>query len=311
MKQRVGELDFLKCIFILLMIVFHLVYIGDKYPHAKEFVYTFHMSAFLVISGYVMSVDKGWKHFLRTMLWLFVPYLVMELSYVVVSYYLPVRGGVETLSVDVLADKVFLHPMGPYWYLHTLIICGSVYFLANFLNGLFKDFMFLVVVTGIACAAISYFLGLVSMSSVMYFLIGVMLSKSGTAFVPFFRPSPVAVLPVVLLFLFPLASGSFSVWGLVLTFSVISLLLFVYSLLPSAFLQPFLYVGRHTLPLLLFSPIFTMMVKPLVGVFAFDSTGLLFMAVSVLIAVLGSFFIVWILEQAGLARFFFGRYKVL
>lgn len=53
MNSRVKELDFLKCIFIILMIIFHLVYIGDSYPYAKQVVYTFHMSAFLVISGYL------------------------------------------------------------------------------------------------------------------------------------------------------------------------------------------------------------------------------------------------------------------
>ena len=37
MKNRIAELDYLKSIFILLMIVFHLVYIGDKYPYAKSF----------------------------------------------------------------------------------------------------------------------------------------------------------------------------------------------------------------------------------------------------------------------------------
>lgn len=53
MESRVKEIDYLKCIFITLMIIFHLVYIGDKYPYAKQIVYTFHMSAFLIISGYL------------------------------------------------------------------------------------------------------------------------------------------------------------------------------------------------------------------------------------------------------------------
>lgn len=30
MESRVKEIDYLKCIFITLMIIFHLVYIGDK-----------------------------------------------------------------------------------------------------------------------------------------------------------------------------------------------------------------------------------------------------------------------------------------
>lgn len=39
MESRVKEIDYLKCIFITLMIIFHLVYIGDKYPYAKQIVF--------------------------------------------------------------------------------------------------------------------------------------------------------------------------------------------------------------------------------------------------------------------------------
>lgn len=58
MESRVKEIDYLKCIFITLMIIFHLVYIGDKYPYAKQIVYTFHMSAFLIISGYLVITGR-------------------------------------------------------------------------------------------------------------------------------------------------------------------------------------------------------------------------------------------------------------
>ena len=124
MKNRIAELDYLKSIFILLMIVFHLVYIGDKYPYAKALVYTFHMPAFLIISGYVMNIAKGIRPFLRTMWWIFIPYAVMETGYVIMSAILPVRESVEHLSVSLWLDKLFLHPLGPYWYLHTLMLCG-------------------------------------------------------------------------------------------------------------------------------------------------------------------------------------------
>ena len=65
MESRVKEIDYLKCIFITLMIIFHLVYIGDKYPYAKQIVYTFHMSAFLIISGYLANNRKDARSFLR------------------------------------------------------------------------------------------------------------------------------------------------------------------------------------------------------------------------------------------------------
>lgn len=57
--KRIEELDFLKSIFILLMVAFHLLYFADHYPLLKQWVYTFHMPGFLLISGYLMPVNKG------------------------------------------------------------------------------------------------------------------------------------------------------------------------------------------------------------------------------------------------------------
>ena len=86
MEHRIKELDYLKSIFILLMIVFHLVYIGDKYPYIKQIVYTFHMSAFLIISGYLDNVQKDIRSFVRKLFWIFVPYMCMEAGYVIMSH---------------------------------------------------------------------------------------------------------------------------------------------------------------------------------------------------------------------------------
>ena len=67
------ELDFLKFVFITLMIAFHLTYIGDTYPVAKKLVYTFHMPGFLLVSGYLFNVNKSWAALGKTMLWIFIP----------------------------------------------------------------------------------------------------------------------------------------------------------------------------------------------------------------------------------------------
>ena len=73
--KRIEELDFLKSIFILLMVAFHLLYFADHYPLLKQWVYTFHMPGFLLISGYLMPVNKGGRHIARTLWWFTVPYL--------------------------------------------------------------------------------------------------------------------------------------------------------------------------------------------------------------------------------------------
>ena len=51
MPRRIRQIDFFKGVFILLMVTFHLIYIGDSYHYAKQVVYTFNMTGFLLVSG--------------------------------------------------------------------------------------------------------------------------------------------------------------------------------------------------------------------------------------------------------------------
>ena len=126
-RGRIVELDFLKGVLILLMISFHLVWFGDSHPYAKQVVYTFHMPGFLMISGYLMNVEKPWRQFLKTLLSYAVPYLVMESGYIMMASVLPIREHIDELTIGVFLEKLFLHPLGPYWYLLTLLVCGALY----------------------------------------------------------------------------------------------------------------------------------------------------------------------------------------
>ena len=129
MNSRVKYLFSKKCIFIILMIIFHLgnYRFGDSYSYAKQVVYTFHMSAF-VISGYLNNVNKKIKAFGQSLLWIFIPHVCMETGYVIMSAILPVREKV-TESAGLLLHKAIIAPMGPYWYLHTLMLCNASYYL--------------------------------------------------------------------------------------------------------------------------------------------------------------------------------------
>ena len=122
MQKHIPQIDFLRCVFIVLMVLFHLVYIGDSYPMAKQVVYTFHMPGFLLISGFLSNTDKPLKAFARQLLWLMVPYMVMEAGYTVMASLLPIREHIDRLTLGVLLEKLFLAPLGPYWYLHTLMV---------------------------------------------------------------------------------------------------------------------------------------------------------------------------------------------
>ena len=79
MSERIQQLDYLKGIFILLMVLFHLAPVYENYRVLQTAIYTFHMSAFLIISGYLANIEKDVPNFCRGMLRLVVPYVVFEI----------------------------------------------------------------------------------------------------------------------------------------------------------------------------------------------------------------------------------------
>lgn len=309
--KRIDEIDWLKFVFILLMIAFHLVYIGDVYPVAKRFVYTFHMPAFLLISGYMINVRKSSRVFLRSMMWIAVPYLLVEAGYVIMASILPIREHIDSLDAWVFLDKLLLHPLGPYWYLHTLVLCGISAFVVMRIPHLSRLSCFIVL--GMVYGALSCLLGVLSLANSLYFLAGVIVRQCGIPFLAFFRPSWWSLL-VILWLASDAANFDKSLpSGMLLVYLMISLCLVVYPYIRGVFVRRcILYVGRHTLLLLVFSPVFTILAKfyqPLL--LSLEPSGMLFMLVSVVFAVLGSMGVAYLCDCLHLSPWIFGRQRVL
>ena len=305
--RREVEIDWLKCLFIVLMVVFHLAYIGDKYPYAKEIVYTFHMSGFLIITGFLAKTDYGGTvGFLRTLGWLFLPYAVLEALYVGASSVLPVRGGVEELSFGVLADKVLLHPIGPYWYIHTMIVCYAVnYFAAKALPRI-GTVAFMAAV-GTVLYALDAVAGILSFGNAIYFMVGLLIRRSGLRFADVFRPSIAAAVPLVILCCFEENLDRATLAGVVITYLVSAVALSLMHFSPQPVRRVALNIGANTLPILLFSPLFTMAAKPLIKPLSFDPTGFLFLVVATALAVAGSLAIAYVMDRLRLSPLFCGR----
>ena len=302
---RIKELDFLKGVLILLVISFHLVWFEQLHPEIKQVVYTFHMPGFLLISGYLMNISKEPKDFLRTLLWLAVPYLVMESGYIYMASLLPINEHIYNLNPKVFLDHLFLHPLGPYWYLHALILCGGLYYYIynNVERGLMTRFLLI----GIAYYVCTHLLGILSFSSSLYFLAGAVLRQSGKDFLLFFLPTRLSVVAFALLACFTKFPTQASLNGVLIVYFAISTLLSLYEHLPEKVRQAFLFMGRNSLVLYVFSPIFTVLCKQFVPYLKFDPTGLLFLAVSLSICVLGSLLIAWLMDLVGISKYFFGR----
>ena len=309
MEHRIKELDYLKSILILLMVAFHLVYIGDKYPYIKQIVYTFHMPAFLIISGYLTNVQKDIRSFMRKLLWIFIPYLCLETGYVLMSHILPVRENVPEISSSILLHKIFIKPLGPYWYLHTLIICSLLYYL-TFRYTRMKTIS-QVILLGLGLFAVSYWGGIIVLANAIYFLAGVIIKQSKLPFIRIFQPSLLALVPMILLCRFPDNLNRGILAGITITYLAIIISLYAHSYLSKGIRQCSYFIGRNTLVIFLFSPLFTILCKMFLPFLFFEPTGILFMIISVAITVSGCIVIAWSMDKLHFSRFFFGQDAIL
>ena len=302
--QRIPEIDYLKCIFILLMVTFHLIYIGDNYPYAKQIVYTFHMPGFLLISGYLTRSVSHWRKGMLKLKRLLLPYLWMETGYVIMSYLLPVRERLTELTPSIVLDKILLHPLGPYWYLHTLMLCLVLYyFIYKYLR---MDGLTQAIVFGLALFGLQV-CGVISFANGLYFLAGCILHRCGIDFRQVFRPAWIAIIPLVLLCCYPENLHRERLGGIAITFLVCCVLLWSYRYLTIRVRRLACFIGRNTLSILLFSPIFTLLSRWYQPWFTFDASGLCFLLVAVSSAVGGSIGLAWCMDRLHLSIYFMGK----
>ena len=144
-----------------------------------------------------------------------------------------------------------------------------------------------------------------------YFLAGAAIRQSGKGFITIFTPfkgnwgilSPI----IFILLILPQWSIVNSQWSMVIVYFAISSLLFLYKITPPKGGRGGLFLGRNSLPLYVFSPIFTILCKRFVPYLQFDPTGLIFLLVSLAFCVAGSLAIAWAMDKTGISRYFFGR----
>ena len=309
MTMRIKEIDFTKGMLILLVISFHLVYIEHLYPYAKQVVYTFHMPAFLFISGYLMNTEKQPKAFCQSLLWLVFPYLVMESGYVMMAAVLPINEHIDNLNAAVFLDKVLYHPIGPYWYLHTLIQCEAVVYFSIRLKSFARVSRFVMACLLLYILANAF--SLLSFTSAAYFIAGAIIRHAGMSVVHFCKPSLLALIAFAVLVGKLQNLNASTITGAMIVYMSMSGCAFFYNhsgLIVRSVLQ---FLGRNTMPFYLFSPIFTILCKPVAPLLAFDSTGILFLLLALTICTTGSLLIAIIIDKTGMSRLMFGKKGII
>lgn len=325
MKQRNTDIDWIRAILIILMILIHIVSFGNAYPQLKAGILSFMMPTFLIITGYLVNIEKSPKEMRRYLMCLALPYVIMVTGFSVLSYFMPVRDGITELSLSQICEKIFVTSIGPYWFIQTMIICGILYYVS--FKGAIWGTLRQGKTTMSTTTSLFIFATLLlllsktpalSPSAATYYFIGAVLRQCHIGFDRIFRPSPVALL----LWINLLGLEEWYDWGtLAIVFSCwccISSLMWIHSLIKrlqdNACVRKtedaLLYIGRNTLPIYLFHPIFTMAAKFYHPLFNWDRSEICFALVTIFIAIAGSIGIAKMMEKTRLA-YLFGKGKIL
>lgn len=305
------EIDFIRAILIILMILTHIVSFGDAYPAVKYGILSFMMPAFLLVTGYLVNINKPLKAFLLYLLRLAVPYTIMVVGFSVLSYFLPVRDGLTELTVSAVAHKVLVTSIGPYWFLHTMIVCGAIYYAVYHLAHRHLSMPSLLILIAIAMLALGGATELLNVRAAAYYFLGVVLRQSNITIKQVFRPSSLSIFLLVALASMP----QFHDWAylsvLFSTYCCISFLLWLHGKFANSHrISIFHYIGANTLPIYLFHPIFTMAAKYCHPLFSFDPTEILFALFTILLSLSGSLALAWILDRTRLS-YVFGCRRIL
>lgn len=303
---RDKDIDKLRCVLIVMVVLIHIVALHQRYPFLKPVIYDLSVPSFMVLTGYLTNVRKPWREFaVRWGQWA-VLYCVMETCYAVASFYLPVRDGLSCISPRAVLSALLLHPIGPYWFVHAML-WGQL--LAYFSYRCFGERMG----QKASCALLLslslllvWFTRLV-MPTIVLFAVGVCLRRRGVQLSSLALRRDVSVLGLLLWLVLRYAGVNGLKLQLVAFYCSFQLILQPCRRLQSRQME---YIGRNTLPIFIFHPIFTALSHFYYPLFAPDPTCLLFTLFTVALAVAGSLAIASAMDRLHLSRLL-GRRRLL
>lgn len=307
--RKYNEIDYTRFVLICLVILVHIVNFSTLYPQAQQFINLFFMQAFLLITGYLMNVNKRIREFASYLLKIFLPYAIMLLGYAYISTILPVRDGIDSFTISHVLRVLFVKPIGPYWYFHTMMICATLYYIANRCAKKYGQAAVFCLTTSLYVLVAST--SLIAYSHALFFLLGIGIKLLRLKWEELFKPTLWSVVP------FALCAGCYAdgkgnvLAVFILVGAFLSFIPKMTGVIRSPRCQKYMgFVGRNTLPIYLFHPIFTMGAKYLLPLFRFDPSGILHIIVTITMGVAGSLLIAYIMDKTHLS-FCFGRKSIL
>lgn len=305
------EINSIRCTLILLVILIHCTPFKDAYPAMQNAILAFVVPLFLFITGYLFNVDKTWRQFGQYLWTMTMMYAVFETAYTILSYFFPVRDGIDVLSLGAVVERLLLHPIGPYWYLHTMIICGGVYYLSHRVCSRLGSANAMTW-TLLMAVALSYYTPLLSLSSPLAFFAGVAVRRRYGEFGGIFKGSAASSIIAIMTVAYAVCTNKeyatqLSYFSIVLGICVVEFTVWYTRRMDGTLSRAIGYIGANTLPIYLLHPIFTLLSKRLLHDMVENGNILCFCIITLSSAVAGSIAIGCLMDSAGLSRLLFRK----
>lgn len=310
-SKKSMEINIVRCLLIFLIILIHCTPFKDSYPNVQNAILAFVVPLFLFITGYLFNVRKTWREFAHYLYGMLTMYAILETAYIILSYYLPVRDGVTELSAAVVFSKLLLHPIGPYWYLHTMIVCSCIYYLTHRLSSrLGTD---LAISSSIFLGVtLSYYTPLLGLLSPLAYFMGVIARRRFKHLMCIFSGSFMAIPIAAVSLLYGICTNhayvsQLSYFSILLGVCTITSLVWCSLRLSPKVCHIMDYIGSNTLPIYLFHPLFTQLSKHLLPGLIDNGHIFIFCLVVIASATVGSLAIGYLMDKTGASRLLFRK----
>ena len=329
-NARNETIDALKGVLMILVVFGHVVYLGSGalfFGVIREVVYIFHMPIFLFISGYFFTPIENSKSAYSIVRKLLVPYFIFYMSYLFLLYVITVYFSNLSTSNKVsdiynIPFYIFIEPLSSYWYLHSLILFYCIYSFFNYLFLRSPQLIvryFLCVLSVLGCVWVLSLLGVkVYLWVFSYLLLGVglkiLINNFGGAlnmYFPKIRLVSFISLFITLIMLMYLPVSDIYNNGLLRMIACLGVVPLLYVLVQySRVILPL--IGRSSLIIFLVHVYFLNILKVFAGsLLAIDSTGAVFMLLSVLSSVILPVLLAMFFDRINVSKIIFGRKSIL
>lgn len=304
-ESRLSELDFIKGIMIFLMVLFHLGDFNSQHYRLSDYIYSFHMLVFLIISGFLFNPSKNFKSFWRSYRFLLFGYLIVSVIYCVALWLFGQLTGASNtvILLNEIPKRLLLQPVGTLWYIYLLLLVMPVVWIMNSICR--SNYIALIICSYVILHVVVWKFQLFDTKFILFFFIGQILRYVEVRIFNSWLTIAACIAGLVLL-----SATQFPVQFKISACLGNSILYFIllFCLYHKFFerVKIFTWLGKNTLPVVYFSFFLTPFISYLYPFLAFDESRYAYGVIASTIVIIISIGIAFCIDWLGISTVILG-----